>query len=400
MPNLSERSISESKVTGTRSTRKKIIFSCVALFVFCVTIESAARLLDLSPARGRFRQISDIVKFLSAEDSSLLLQPDPDTFWKLRPGVTIDEPKSILFQGIISNSLGYRNQDFALKRPASTLRIVCFGDSSTFGIGTPQHETWPSQLQAAIQQSLDHPGFPDTAVEVINAGVPGYTSHQILQKMRREHQELAPDAVFVTCANNDFWRWDDRTDTQQAARFCGTTVRQFLLNSRAIQFADSMLLRLRESRHQRDRNWAERASYNYFTPEADWTPRVPLADFKKNLNAMADLCSENEIPMIPVIWPDQPQAGGHWSVRIAYHDVMLETARERGLPVADVTTAFQQRPWSVQCYIPNDIVHVNAAGNQIAAAVTRNALNGIIPSLANAGPMTIPAGYTTERSLD
>ena len=110
---------------------------------------------------------------------------------------------------------------------------------------------------------------------------------------------------------------------------------------------------------------------------------------------MADLCGKHGIPLVPVIWPDQPQAAGQWSIRIAYHDVMFQVARERGLPVVDITTAFRQRPWSVQCYIPNDIVHVNAEGNRIAAAVAKDVLAELLPTITGNQPETLPVGFTT-----
>lgn len=386
------------------SARRKAAFASVAVLLFLGVIEVAARAFSDARPAGRFRQISEIVSFLSAEESALILEPDAETFWKLRPGVVISEPRSILFQGRVANSLGYRNDDFALARPEGTTRIVCFGDSSTFGIGTPRGKTWPAQLEASLNADSDFLRSqlpmvsPLTRVEVVNAGVPGYTSYQILRKMRRELERLDPDAVLLTCANNDFWRWDNRTDAEQATRLAGSTLQLTLQHSRAVQLAGDWYGRFIQKTRQRDADadWARKASQNYFEPEESWTPRVRLDEFEANLQRMAVLCEEQKVPLIFVIWPDQLQAAGKWSVRIAYHDVMFKVASERGVLVADVATFFRQRPWSVHCYIPNDIVHVNAEGNRIAAECARDALEELFPPDPSAQQFIVPAGYATD----
>ena len=139
------------------SRRRKVAFAGLTVLIFLGVVESAARVLTGSQPGGRFGQISQIVSFLSTEESGQILEADPDTFWKLRPDVVISQPKSILFQGRISNSLGYRNEDFELERPASTTRIVCFGDSSTFGIGTPQPR--PGQLSWSLRSTVIRRSF-------------------------------------------------------------------------------------------------------------------------------------------------------------------------------------------------------------------------------------------------
>jgi lysophospholipase L1-like esterase len=380
------------------SVKRKVLYASVTLLLFLGGAELAARLFSDSES-GRFRQISEIVSFLSAEESTQILEADAETFWKLRPNVVIDQPKSILFQGRVSNSLGYRNEELTLARPETTTRIVCFGDSSTFGIGTPQSETWPTQLETSLNSDAEFlqtqlpAASPSSLVEVINAGVPGYTSYQILQRMRRELKSLAPDVVLLTCANNDFWRWDNRTDVEQAKQLAGSSLRNTLMLSRGLQLADEWYSKWNRKTPQSDSEWARKASLNYFEPEEAWTPRVPLAEFEANLQQMAVLCEEQNVPLIFVIWPDQLQAAGKWSVRVAYHDAMLKVASERELLIADVATAFRQRPWSVRCYIPDDIVHVNAEGNRIAAEAARNALDRIFPPATTTQQLILPAGF-------
>ena len=200
--NTHSRNDGEQRKRRPISRRRKVAYAGLTVLIFLGVVESAARVLTGSQPGGRFGQISEIVSFLSTEESGQILEADADTFWKLRPDVVINQPKSILFQGRVSNSLGYRNEELELERPESTTRIVCFGDSSTFGIGTPQPQTWPAQLESSLNGD---PAFfltqlkqkpTESRVEVVNAGAPGYTSYQILHHwiidIRRPHQCCQP----------------------------------------------------------------------------------------------------------------------------------------------------------------------------------------------------------------
>jgi len=286
----------------------------------------------------------------------------------------------------VSNSLGYRSPEFTLNKPRGMIRIVCFGDSSTFGIGATMEDTWPSQLQAILQAESTSGGLSGPRYEVINAGVPGYTSHQGLQYMRQEIDRLQPDIVFASYANNDFWHWDQQTDEEHATRLkTSQGTRDILLNSRLAELIERGVSGLRRpttvKTEQGDspcQHWAAAATENYFEPIDRWTKRVPLVAFESNINHMADLCDSRKVPLILVKWPDQPQAAGRWSPRIAYQDVLESIAAERGLQVADAVEQFQlNRSWSVHTYIPNDIVHVNRAGNALAAIAAATAIRRV-----------------------
>ena len=321
--------------------------------------------------------------------SALMLSFDSERFWKLKPNITIDDPNNTFWQGTVSNSRGFRCPEFTLEKAPNTLRVVCFGDSSTFGIGARMEHTWPAQLQQLLTDGIarENSAVLDATgihrVEVINAGVPGYTSHQGLQHMRQKLDDLDPDIVMASYANNDFWHWDDQTDAQHAARLHrDSDLRSMLMQSRIVQVMDVAFSRVRDQSATQtvataspNQHWAEAATFNYFAPNEEWTRRVPLESFRDNVNQMADMCEQRSLPLILVKWPDQPQAAGKWSPRIAYQNVLEDIAAERTLQIADVVRLFQDnRGWSVGTYVPNDIVHVNRNGNRLAAIAARDAI--------------------------
>jgi lysophospholipase L1-like esterase len=71
-----------------------------------------------------------------------------------------------------------------------TFTIICFGDSHTFGWDVDAEWTYPAQLAELLRTQLR---IPD--VQVINAGVPAYTSRQALAYLSRELLDLHPAVV-------------------------------------------------------------------------------------------------------------------------------------------------------------------------------------------------------------
>ena len=70
-------------------------------------------------------------------------------------------------------------------------KIICFGDSLTYGTGAAKDMDYPSQLSKMI-------GRP-----VINAGVSGDTTASARQRLERDVLFKAPDAVLITLGGND-----------------------------------------------------------------------------------------------------------------------------------------------------------------------------------------------------
>jgi len=376
----------------TIPTKRKFAFATITVVAFFVVLEGGLRLCVEAPEAERFQQISQMVLFLGTQPSDLMLDFDSERFWRLRKNITVEDPRNTYWQGTVTNSHGCRSPEFQLIKQPGTLRIVCFGDSSTFGIGATMEDTWPYQLQALLQQSLDTGKIAALAsdgkrlIEVINAGVPGYSSYQGLQHMRQEIDRLRPDIVFASYANNDFWQWDQMSDRQHAKRINReSTADRLVMTTRLGQLFASGISRARAAYHRQLRtaspneHWAEAATQSYFEPRTDWIPRVSQNEFRANINQMADLCDERKLALVLVKWPDQRQAAGSWSRRIEYHDILDEIASRRGLCIADVVTEFQNhRSWSVRTYVPNDIVHVNGAGNRLAADAALAALYKVL----------------------
>src|SRR5262249_48107744 len=96
------------------------------------------------------------------------------------------------------NSVGFRDDEFPVSKLSSSFRVVCLGDSWTFGANVGQDRTYPFRLKTLLREA-----FPRATFEVLNLGVLGYTSYQGLELLRRTAIGLQPDLVVIGYGMND-----------------------------------------------------------------------------------------------------------------------------------------------------------------------------------------------------
>lgn len=89
---------------------------------------------------------------------------------------------------------------------APTTCVLTLGDGQTFGLGVTEHEAWPRVLEATL-------GLEGRAVEVVNAGVPGYHALQQAALLEELLSERRPDLVLwaIYVGNDVSATWSERT---------------------------------------------------------------------------------------------------------------------------------------------------------------------------------------------
>lgn len=110
------------------------------------------------------------------------LSPKENTIWQFDPLVPYR---------VVVNSQGLR-MDRALQFPKKKPRILCLGDSFTFGPYLPNHDTYPGLLQQK---------YPDK--EVINAGICGYTITDEVSLLKQRAKYCEPDIIILQALDND-----------------------------------------------------------------------------------------------------------------------------------------------------------------------------------------------------
>jgi lysophospholipase L1-like esterase len=96
-----------------------------------------------------------------------------------------------------TNSVGLRNIE-ELNDDPNVLRILAIGDSFTYGFYVHNQEAFPSRLQEVLNERL-----APRRVQVLNAGIPGYTIADELSYLKDKGLALNPDIVIVGFYTND-----------------------------------------------------------------------------------------------------------------------------------------------------------------------------------------------------
>ena len=94
------------------------------------------------------------------------------------------------------SSQGLRDDEAAIPKPEGVRRILVLGDSVAYGNSVPRADTFPNRLERLLRQQFG-------PVEVINAGVMGYTPYNELQYYLHEGKNFGADLVIVAFCMND-----------------------------------------------------------------------------------------------------------------------------------------------------------------------------------------------------
>lgn len=225
-----------------------------------------------------------------------LLIYDPVVSWRNVPGV-ISGRRMANDRWVETtyevNSMGFRGPEIRRDKPEGVTRIVCLGDSGTFGVLSLSDDSAPDGYRFfAI------PNYPDflqarlfreglNNVEVINAGVVGYSSNHGLRQLIVKVLELEPDIITVRFSANDSHpSWD----TARRSIEPSNPVTRALL----YDFHDWKITRLLLHTYQ---------SIPGFHPEKDSVLWTSSKRFKTNLERMIELGRQHDAEVIFIDYP-------------------------------------------------------------------------------------------------
>jgi hypothetical protein len=103
---------------------------------------------------------------------------------------------------VTTNQHGLRNPPLALEKPPGTTRILCVGDSMTFGKGVEDDEPFCSLLEGRLNSGP--PAGESARYEVLNAGVVSYGTAHELRYLQLRGLRFQPDLVILQLFFNDF----------------------------------------------------------------------------------------------------------------------------------------------------------------------------------------------------
>jgi lysophospholipase L1-like esterase len=336
-----------------------------ALVLTALLIEGGARLVLAVIGSGdapiAFGWEGDMAR--TAAVRNLIYVPDPIVFFRLSPNLDVETTSNPRFFDVRTDSRGMRNPEPALPKPPGTYRVLAVGDSCTFGSGAGQSGTYPTQLEQHLNRARSEPRF-----DVLNAGVPGFTSFQALGLLEIEGFALSPDAVIFASGFNDA--------TSATAGGWRPFVGDGMLSD--TEYAEA----IRRSRTLgitwllwRAGLWVDGARERIEDPPGAKRRRVSVLEYGANLRAFVDSSRSHGTTPVLVVWPRRSQidmSPGHEKadrLMARYHDEVRRVARTTSTTVVDLTETLHGRE---DLFI--DMIHLNAQGyglvaNSVAGAV-------------------------------
>ncbi|MBN2565055.1 MAG: hypothetical protein JXB46_05040 [Candidatus Eisenbacteria bacterium] len=136
------------------------------------------------------------LRVLAAGHNMSVVEYEPVRGWHGRPNARLvfDQPSFSI--DVAQNSLGYRDRERAVMKPPGAVRILCCGDSFTWGWGVQQDQIYTHLLEEMCDRT-------DPRTEVINAGVSGQNTSQALLGLLDHGFAFSPDLVIYQASDND-----------------------------------------------------------------------------------------------------------------------------------------------------------------------------------------------------
>jgi lysophospholipase L1-like esterase len=304
------------------------------------------------------------------------------------------------------NSLGLRGEEAARKKPEGTFRILCLGGSTTFDPYNGAGTNWPLLLQEKLRAQ-----FPRRRVEVLNAGVNGWSSAHSLTYFLFDGLSLEPDLVIVHHNVNDLSvnfhgtpepdysnkyarpEWDPRPEAHTIALdgLLGWSQAYLFLRLKAFQLLPRLRLRQVEVKPYDEGLGLPAAVY-----------------FRRNLDSICAVASAHGVRVALGLQPEDilrrfdatlvTQLGLGGSLRVPsaeglrrfhgeYLRIVREVAARWGAVLVDADQAMSGR---AELFV--DTCHTTAAGSEALAEVFRSAIAPLLAAtpVSRAGPPGAP----------
>ena len=339
---------------------KKILFSIFILLIGLVFLELVGQILIYA--------------------KSFLIEPgrraaiiEEKGYVRLKPGFKYTDRDS--GNNFSINSLGFRGHKISKKKPDKYLRVIALGGSTTFGVGSSENKyTYPSLLENQLNKNHE---LPNITFEVINAGVPGSRSINILKLFSNQILKMKADIVLIYSGWND---WNEFYNRGPAFFGYDSTFYRLNLNLSQISILYSKLRNVFFSYQSRIKivDYEERAlkvlNQNYF-----------LKPYKKNIVNLIKLCRENHIRPLLILQPPSltdftvldekkfllkdPYFSEEIKILPIVRNRLMETqksiSQENDVPIIDINYMFDAFKNGDSLYF--DTIHFNDKGNQIIA---------------------------------
>ncbi|HXF49855.1 MAG TPA: GDSL-type esterase/lipase family protein [Verrucomicrobiae bacterium] len=324
---------------------KKALFSVLWAFLALTAIELFFWLLPEPPRTQGYRLI-----YNPELDFPKFYLKDQQLFWRLRPNQHL-KSGFVVYGEYRTNAEGFRDREFMENRIADKKRVLCLGNSVTFGWRVAEEEAYPQVLQKLLSDKF----------EVYNCAQTGYTTFQGKRLLGKLLQKYQPDVVTLA------YIWNDLLPAAN-----GVADSKQKLPPQAVLSLQNALA------HSAAYRWG-RFFFLKFTsrpPLASETPRVPPDEYRTYLQEMLDSCRARQVRPVLLLPPaPKPEWLNIQAERYRklfyepfrqYAVIFKELALVGRIPLVDADSALAGE-LSVWENLPEDFVHPSAQAHQTMA---------------------------------
>ena len=327
----------------------KLMAAAISILAFVTTTELILRLFDPELSyKNQFFPFNRDINFVE------FYEKDSEIFWKLRENQTVESRwfSSLSYQ---INSLGLRGPE--VRKEKHGYRILALGNSCTFGWGVPFEKCWTELLESQLNEVI-----VGDSIEVVNAGVPGYSSYQGKIHLQRL-LHLKPDIVLIMFGWNDHWRaGNDISDAEQNSppqvvidlqnELSQLMLYKLMRKATLTLTEDTTFVRLDDITGKR---------------------RVSQDEFAENLRAIIRIAKVNAVAPVLVVPPVASlnlyfkgiQSNFHM-LHARYRDIIVKVGKYQGIPVVNLQIPFDNHN-DLYDDAQGDPIHFNARGQRLAA---------------------------------
>lgn len=294
---------------------------------------------------------------VASDQQSGIFEGDPLLLWRLKPNL-----KNAVWDFTIlsTNAQSFRADYPVGAKPAGTFRIVCLGDSVTFGYRVPP--VWPDRptdynpewqpFPMLLEKEL-RKANPNRQIEVFPMAVPGYTSHQGLAWLRRDISHLNPDMVIASFGWNDASVSDVPDRKAIDTRWYPVAIRWLVDHSQAFAHATRWL---------RSGDRSAQA-----TPTLG--PRVPGSEYVDNFEAIVSLVREHKASIVVIGAPyrDSKTNPPEAELMTKYRSALKEAMQQSQTPYLEILE-LTEAAGTVNEGFFGELIHPNHMGHRLMAS--------------------------------
>ncbi len=254
------------------------------------------------------------------------------------------------------NSSGIRDrEEIGFDKPEGQKRILCIGDSFTFGWGVNVEDCWTRLVETELRQTLGD-------VVTVNCGNAGASmAEEYWWGLRDRFHRFQPDMVVVTLCLNDLFVSNGGVAHLREKPDTGL----LLLDQLQFLVQGSDPLRLDPDVDYVDMLVNLPADHPLYTdarkPEFFWGSGTP----QESLRQMRDWCAARDIPFAVILWPYVQGLGTDHYPFTEMHQRVAEFCQVEGIEFLDLLPKFRNVRAQDLWVTPSDL-HYNPRGHRLA----------------------------------